>query len=510
MRFVLAQSGLSPPTRGNPLTKDARRCYARSIPAHAGEPLARLRRPRLTTVYPRPRGGTRPRSSAPLSAPGLSPPTRGNPTPRAKEHPSARSIPAHAGEPTSSKTRSSRGTVYPRPRGGTLCLSLKRVRLLGLSPPTRGNHRVEQPRPSPARSIPAHAGEPVSTSVDGRATRVYPRPRGGTAILGRDEVAAEGLSPPTRGNRVVEEGTSLMRRSIPAHAGEPASDEAGRAKRPVYPRPRGGTPRPSLRPPLSAGLSPPTRGNQTLGTFNDFAARSIPAHAGEPISALMALKEEEVYPRPRGGTVPYGVSPPSSPGLSPPTRGNRLVWRGDRGRWRSIPAHAGEPSPQTAQAHPVSVYPRPRGGTELTSLYGALTSGLSPPTRGNRLRRPTQRHRRRSIPAHAGEPYRADDSRADDEVYPRPRGGTDMLAVNPIRVTGLSPPTRGNPAPKATPTRLSRSIPAHAGEPEMSALVAPRRGVYPRPRGGTRGSDNTTPALRGLSPPTRGNLAYRS
>ena len=71
---------------------------------------------------------------------------------------------------------------------------------------------------------------------------------------------------------------------------------------PVYPRPRGGTPR-AARPLAAArGLSPPTRGNPPAATGAAGGGGSIPAHAGEPSAALYVASTRKVYPRPRGGT----------------------------------------------------------------------------------------------------------------------------------------------------------------------------------------------------------------
>ena len=50
--------GLSPPTRGNPVTPDMFGVGTRSIPAHAGEPYSYPRFAESAQVYPRPRGGT--------------------------------------------------------------------------------------------------------------------------------------------------------------------------------------------------------------------------------------------------------------------------------------------------------------------------------------------------------------------------------------------------------------------------------------------------------------------
>ena len=91
-----------------------------------------------------------------------------------------------------------------------------------------------------------------------------------------------------------------------------------------------------------------------------------------------------VYPRPRGGT-----------------RGSTLY-----------------PSLQ------VGVYPRPRGGTAFPFRNVLLNEGLSPPTRGNRLKRVLLVDGVGSIPAHAGEPVTLGRRRVAPAVYPRPRGGT--------------------------------------------------------------------------------------
>ena len=214
------------------------------------------------------------------------------------------------------------------------------------------------------------------------------------------------------------------------------------------------------------GLSPPTRGNRERQGWDSMGSGSIPAHAGEPASALALAAARAVYPRPRGGTPRRAPPRMSARGLSPPTRGNR----------------------------------------NLLHLSGA-TVGLSPPTRGNQARDWLARTYRRSIPAHAGEPANAAGQAPHLTVYPRPRGGTVAFASVHNRPRGLSPPTRGNRGSGADCRRLGRSIPAHAGEPPAHALRPFAGMVYPRPRGGTKRAATAPPASCGLSPPTRGNLA---
>ena len=172
--------------------------------------------------------------------------------------------------------------VYPRPRGGTEIVDDAKQLAPGLSPPTRGNQIVDRPQDQQIGSIPAHAGEPRLRRGAGGDVAVYPRPRGGTSRGRRGRPSAPGLSPPTRGNHRGNRPREPARRSIPAHAGEPSQHASIRARMRVYPRPRGGTRDREEGVPIRGGLSPPTRGNRTVTARTRLSGRSIPAHAGEP------------------------------------------------------------------------------------------------------------------------------------------------------------------------------------------------------------------------------------
>ena len=213
----------------------------RSIPAHAGEPLAFAESAASPAVYPRPRGGTRIIALRSACVSGLSPPTRGNRQWRYQHAPLPRSIPAHAGEPDIIMALPIAGMVYPRPRGGTLRNRRAYWNRMGLSPPTRGNRQDRDRVLRRLGSIPAHAGEPRTCAPTSPAPTVYPRPRGGTQAAAVSASVRKGLSPPTRGNRSIRCGCWLRRGSIPAHAGEPRYRQDGGAGGGVYPRPRGGT-----------------------------------------------------------------------------------------------------------------------------------------------------------------------------------------------------------------------------------------------------------------------------
>ena len=109
-------------------------------------------------------------------------------------------------------------------------MSIAELASTGLSPPTRGNHgRLADGmrRLRRGRSIPAHAGEPRNFRIPPDIARVYPRPRGGTRDTGQALDCHHGLSPPTRGNRRGRLSRAWAARSIPAHAGEPAAAAGG-------------------------------------------------------------------------------------------------------------------------------------------------------------------------------------------------------------------------------------------------------------------------------------------
>ena len=296
---------------------------------------------------------------------GLSPPTRGNLLSSSPSSTTRRSIPAHAGEPRSLTCRTPTPAVYPRPRGGTAPPRDWESASRGLSPPTRGNHGHFVLIVLRGRSIPAHAGEPSSGMSPRAASRVYPRPRGGTALFGPLPADSEGLSPPTRGNLLSCASLCSSTRSIPAHAGEPRRGASRPSRRAVYPRPRGGTAADPGGGEQIVGLSPPTRGNRGRPAMDARPEGSIPAHAGEPARSPKRAASRPVYPRPRGGTRGRRSASANRAGLSPPTRGNRTAGGGRSARRRSIPAHAGEPRRRPISGALRAVYPRPRGGTFL-------------------------------------------------------------------------------------------------------------------------------------------------
>ncbi len=257
------REGLSPRARGN--LGPGRRFHLPigSIPACAGEPRSGSYSHCERTVYPRVRGGTT-RSTVPhFSISGLSPRARGNHRAALLVNYRRGSIPACAGEPS--------------------CAIPIRSPTSGLSPRARGNRIDLRPLQLRLRSIPACAGEPRTHAVRRSRRTVYPRVRGGTVSVPLHHGRGEGLSPRARGNPASKTAEGRMERSIPACAGEPPWIVRHRLLARVYPRVRGGTTHCSPIRSVANGLSPRARGNLKSSDSGAVLKRSIPACAGEPL-----------------------------------------------------------------------------------------------------------------------------------------------------------------------------------------------------------------------------------
>ena len=375
--------GLSPRVRGN-RRRCGRTCPGRrSIPACAGEPLPLPLGNVSPRVYPRVCGGTGKRGCEYMMSPGLSPRVRGNHVPGRMAVGGNRSIPACAGEPSGLRRACLSGSVYPRVCGGTFLIMLWLIIYAGLSPRVRGNLHRPLWRGLSAGSIPACAGEPTSSPANGLSWTVYPRVCGGTLWLIIYALAMAGLSPRVRGNLYQARRGSRTSRSIPACAGEPPDVHAASRHSGVYPRVCGGTSARSGTGGSSAGLSPRVRGNLDAEAYWRMRNGSIPACAGEPPHANASGLRPWVYPRVCGGTVPFLAFGIRRAGLSPRVRGNPDPYRRGQRPAGSIPACAGEPRGVGVHVIDGRVYPRVCGGTAASAAGERLSTGLSPRVRGN-------------------------------------------------------------------------------------------------------------------------------
>ena len=155
-----------------------------------------------------------------LPALGLSPRGRGKRGDNLMPIESLRSIPAWAGETISSAASAGSFGVYPRVGGGNDEPITDDERSEGLSPRGRGKHRISSSYLHIARSIPAWAGETANPHLCMPLCPVYPRVGGGNALAGGKTVGKAGLSPRGRGKLCSAPMFTLIARSIPAWAGE--------------------------------------------------------------------------------------------------------------------------------------------------------------------------------------------------------------------------------------------------------------------------------------------------
>ena len=192
------------------------------------------------------------------------------------------------------------------------------------------------------------------------------------------------------------------------------------------------------------GLSPRGRGNLP-GRLSCTGRRwSIPAWTGQPGRPDWKGSLGRVYLR-VGGATPIRLAPPlSHQGLSPRGRGNRIEAASTRPRTRSIPAWAGQPVPPHHQDHLYRVYPRVGGATADTCRATVMRHGLSPRGRGNHQCKPANGQQHRSIPAWAGQPSPDGSWEYSQRVYPRVGGASVYAHRIPYLTPGLSPRGRGN------------------------------------------------------------------
>ena len=201
----------------------------------------------------------------------------------------------------------------------------------------------------------------------------------------------------------------------------------------------------------------------------------------------------------------FRISTGISWGPSPPTRGSLLADIERAFGWRSIPAHAGKPPLAEHASRRPAVHPRPRG--EAIQVWKVVTApeGPSPPTRGSHPCPIRWCPRFRSIPAHAGKPQIFVFIERSSGVHPRPRGEAGVMCSATISVRGPSPPTRGSLVNDLPVQHDHGSIPAHAGKPEPVPAPRPLSGVHPRPRGEATCGPCCASRGTGPSPPTRGS-----
>ena len=234
----------------------------------------------------------------------------------------------------------------------------------------------------PGRFIPACAGNAASALSPSWPASVHPRIRGERGNACGFPSVSGGSSPHTRGTPAADDPMTALVRFIPAYAGNARSAI-----------PRHGA---------VCGSSPHTRG--TLGGKLDALrhVRFIPAYAGNALALHAGTSSPAVHPRIRGERNDPENSLKIKDGSSPHTRGTLGGFFSRFCARRFIPAYAGNAHARERIAVSYTVHPRIRGERKLKSKDKEGTDGSSPHTRGTHRWNDAMMGRYRFIPAYAG------------------------------------------------------------------------------------------------------------
>ena len=174
------------------------------------------------------------------------------------------------------------------------------------------------------RFIPAYAGNSPSWLSPLYAMAVHPRLRGELNSLRQTASKSLGSSPLTRGTLSDDNDEIMLRRFIPAYAGNSRHFCSCLLGQKVHPRLRGELPNARRREIVKAGSSPLTRGTHFDAVEKKVFDRFIPAYAGNSPVSAENNPQLSVHPRLRGELCLRADITYQQGGSSPLTRGTHL------------------------------------------------------------------------------------------------------------------------------------------------------------------------------------------
>jgi len=254
--------------------------------------------------------------------------------------------------------------VHPRACGERLNITLVIMRSAGSSPRLRGTHCRLLAQRNGRRFIPAPAGNALPVTVRRWGFPVHPRACGERYSYSNAGDECDGSSPRLRGTRLRHELRRLLRRFIPAPAGNAWHRLDRRCYRPVHPRACG------ERCPMLDGVekyvgsSPRLRGTRREYNIREQQARFIPAPAGNAEIFTTGDPFDPVHPR-ACGERPVGLSA-------------GLLAHGSSPRLRGT-LEGAEPG-----RLPTAVHPRACGERAVNTTFASSRRGSSPRLRGTR------------------------------------------------------------------------------------------------------------------------------
>ena len=258
------------------------------------------------------------------------------------------------------------------------------------------------------------------------------------------------------------------------------------------------------------GSSPRPRGTRAVRRLGLLKGRFIPASAGNTTDRRDERPSQAVHPRVRGEHEPFWRDPIREIGSSPRPRGTHRRRNRRHTPMRFIPASAGNTHDHADLQATIPVHPRVRGEHGPLSGRIARGSGSSPRPRGTPCPGAARARITRFIPASAGNTTTASLRRWTGTVHPRVRGEHGKRYLDRPRQTGSSPRPRGTLARTLCCVRLHRFIPASAGNTQVSKWASEGRPVHPRVRGEHPPEGGNRHVLRWFIPASAGNTLSSS
>ncbi len=415
-----------------------------------------------------------------------------------------RFIPAHAGNTVAGDQRQIPVTVHPRACGE----HLPRIPLVeckfGSSPRMRGTLCRQCTPHNPLRFIPAHAGNTICLKQSFTHMSVHPRACGEHPAPPPALSPRRGSSPRMRGTPPPLRRTGKMARFIPAHAGNTCLALGACGLGAVHPRACGEHRcRPGL-PGDRDGSSPRMRGTRQHAQHRGRGRRFIPAHAGNTRTPLALGLGRPVHPRACGEHVRGKKHPALRIGSSPRMRGTQYCAISRMLMVRFIPAHAGNTGAARRRPGSRAVHPRACGEHRHCHWRRSRCRGSSPRMRGTLGQSLRQQKLSRFIPAHAGNTRRQRQGPNPSAVHPRACGEHCIIIACANTWGGSSPRMRGTPLICLLPPPHNRFIPAHAGNTPTPRWAKPCQTVHPRACGEHPGIFYAVKYYLGSSPRMRG------
>ena len=416
---------------------------SRFIPACAGNSPGPPHHGLATTVHPRVCGEqslTKP--SADLTN-GSSPRVRGTVNFLACGVTPARFIPACAGNRVEETVTASDSPVHPRVCGEQSGVRSPRSESVGSSPRVRGTERSPPSTAAVERFIPACAGNSSCSRGRECSHSVHPRVCGEQGCWRYPAAQCHGSSPRVRGTALPRRARSRITRFIPACAGNSLWGFDGEPFSTVHPRVCGEQSRWQPHVLVICGSSPRVRGTDHHAEPSLSHRRFIPACAGNSLCISLRV-------RPNAGS-------------SPRVRGTEQHLRTRAVVGRFIPACAGNSTPMLDGAGIPPVHPRVCGEQHGSAIAERLVRGSSPRVRGTGLSPRRDVTTRRFIPACAGNRTCCAGCWRHLSVHPRVCGEQINHSTERWQVSGSSPRVRGTGRGRQFCGPARRFIPACAG-----------------------------------------------